>query len=372
MNLRSGDLRTAQSNYNRILGAGYDAHTTMLLLGRATEKPDFVDVGEVYLTRMIALGKVRSIGDLLQIRGIHTKRLSGIVEALAAVDVDGLLAELEAGGEGEEDGAGEFEETEVPGDTFEISGGGSCWCGPDAAAIGWIPYYINFGWMRASIGDNAYTRHPNAGALDTVFDSGNQPPPDSFGGADAFRRYLDDYDFRAALYIRNVKLCGCGSGERRLTYNYFTRGGYTPVRVLLAPNTKATITHCAGVEAPGIETEWGGDDVTIRLWIRFKLGGLTNFGSWVMTGEWAPWAWMQMDYIIDCSGRVRIEFRGSYIPSQSFYVGWSKVATRSMLNNNKARIDGFLTAGDCQTPPGGLHLSHPARAIPCDEDDSEA
>lgn len=229
-----------------------------------------------------------------------------------------------------------------------------CICGPDVASIGWIPYFKYITQMPA----NDYTRHSLFyPAFQVLFDSGNDPPPPvTFSGLTDFFNFLSTENFRGAMYLGDVRLCCDAMGRpTQVSWRRYEEVGYTPMRVVVGRppiDSKFAVYYSQGVGGGGVQVTWAGNCATITHWLRFKIGGLGNWGSWLMTGQWAPFAWMRTDYKICCDGSITIKFAGTYIPSQYYYVGWNWFGLHDMLGNTTAQIDGFLNAGDCSDAPG--------------------
>src|SRR5207302_694082 len=87
-------------------------------------------------------------------------------------------------------------------------------------------------------------------------------------------------------------------------------------------------------------------------WLRFKVGRLVNFGSWVVTGHRLPSAWIGISYQICCTGEVSVTFSGSYVPSQYYYVDWKRERSHDMLTNTLSEVKNFMLGDSCQDAPG--------------------
>src|SRR5437762_367871 len=66
----------------------------------------------------------------------------------------------------------------------------------------------------------------------------------------------------------------------------------------------------------------GADGVTLSQQANFRLGKIGNGIAYMITGYWAPYAWMRYVYRAYTNQRVIVEITGSHIPSQTFYLGY--------------------------------------------------
>ncbi len=218
---------------------------------------------------------------------------------------------------------------------------------------------------------NAYTQHQNSWpAFSMLFDSGNQPAPLGFGGQTDFEKFVNSEDFRAALSLRDVKLCCDGQGNpQSVTYRPYGEVGYTPMRTevnwMLLNDPKVTLWHSKGVGSTGSKVTFQNNCATISCWVYFKIGGVGNLGSWILTGQWAPFAWIQTDYTICCDGSITVKFYGTDIPTQYYYIDWSRIGLHDMLADTTNQIDGFLKGGDCKAAPGGLKRTWTGKGVRC-------
>jgi hypothetical protein len=234
--------------------------------------------------------------------------------------------------------------------------GGYTVVGPDVAAIGWFPYYYTIADMPA----NAYTAHRFARpALDWLFDSGNDPPPAQFLGGfqELWNGYRPTMEFRGILCVRNVRLnCNPDGTARDVAFLRAGERGYTPLRApVRSPwfRFKLPLGHQQGVGHPEHTVLKCPDGVTIEARLPFRLGRLGNYGMYYMTGFEAPDAWMSISYTIKSNADVIVDFNGSSIPTQDYYVNWvvQPQGRHDMLTNTAAEIDAFLQAGPAQSAP---------------------
>ncbi len=209
--------------------------------------------------------------------------------------------------------------------------------GPSAAVVGWIP---KLWWPR-----NAYGWHPNPRlslvAFPPLFWSGNARPPDLNSVAE-LGAYLASKDFRGLLYIDHVELLCDRNGEPvRVLYPWAYRVGFTPP-LLGRARGRYRVGVVGGASGVAIRSDGG---ATIRWDFAFKLGRAADrLARWV-TGRWAPFVMLRATYVITASG-VRVEFNGTYIPSQEYYQDWKRQNGHDMLQNRRVQINGFIAAGN--------------------------
>ncbi len=230
--------------------------------------------------------------------------------------------------------------------------------GPTITAIGWIPYQPLFG-RRLPL---AYAKHPQALALRAVLRTGNRPePPPQFLGLVGYRGFIDTYNFRAALCLSDVKLICHPEGVRNaeLVAKSSDFIGYTPLQVKgsFGKFRYDFVWHEKGDGS--IWTEKLGaspNHATIRRTIEFRVGRMGNLGSRILSGSYAPCAWMSIEYRLQRFGPAQIDIRGSLIPSRSIYQSWRRSQRHSMLAITGAQISDFLSTGADLPAPGKLHV----------------
>ena len=235
--------------------------------------------------------------------------------------------------------------------------------GPDIASIGYIPYFMHISRMPA----NAYTTHRyRYPAFSMLFDSGNKPaPPERFSGKKDFVDFLRSKEYRAALALTDVRLYFEEAGTRRrathLVYSDYTRRvavGYTPMKVvgpalggLLPVTAKWALWYSEGHGLTDAPYDEAIDRVTINQYVKFRIGKVGNLGNYVMTGHGAPFAIMKITYTLFVDGRAIIDFAGTDIPTQNYYIDWRRRGSHNMLGNSAAQIDAFITAGNAADAP---------------------
>ena len=227
--------------------------------------------------------------------------------------------------------------------------------GPSAALIGWIPY-------RPLLGGRLplnFTRHRYARALRLVLCTGNRPePPPRLSGRPDYDRFIESRNFRATLCLFDVVLTCYPDGrdaEIRATAGDYT--GYTPLTTggRFGPFTYDLAWHDKGVGEVHGQVDRHPEHATIRRLVTFRIAKVGNLGARLLTGHWAPFAWMSIAYTLRRDGSVRVDYRGSLIPSQSMYAGWRRRRRYSMLTLTPSQISGFIQAGGDALAPGTLH-----------------
>lgn len=235
--------------------------------------------------------------------------------------------------------------------------------GPDAAGVGWIPRYDS---LRDLPHGHRYTKSL---AMRLLFNSGNPAPLISFGNFGAFSSWLDDTrEYRAALYLRDVSLeYSNGNPYPTIDYKAEALVGFTPPRIILAKMDFAPWPvrgkYLQGLGANELEPQSGilegGEGVWIRHRVQFKLSFWVDLVGWAFTGYWAPSAWMEIFYRIFRDGSVQIDFSGSAIPSQAYYVDWGQLDRKNMVDNSATEIREFMeTAKGCTKAPEGARFSY--------------
>jgi hypothetical protein len=256
----------------------------------------------------------------------------------------------------------EFESNLIPFEEISPNAATRSINGPSVACIGWIPFYLDLSEMPEC--DFKHHRiaqpalfHPSGASL--LFLAGNMsesgsasdPSPASFSGRTQFLSLLESKNFRAALALDEVELIVDEMGKPlRIAFKSLDEVGYTPMRV--AMGRRFLTYHDRGRGSSDFEIITDSDAVTIRIWIRFKIGKLGDLGGFFFTHRRAASASMSVEYRIDSLGRTSVRVWGSFIPSQSLYIDWARETLHDMIGNSESAIDGFLNAGSCCDAPG--------------------
>jgi hypothetical protein len=222
--------------------------------------------------------------------------------------------------------------------------------GPDVAIVGWIPYAFDLDDMT----ENAFTRHRHRHAFGWLFDSGNPTPPDHFDGHQGFLEFLKSKQFRGACCLRDIKLrCDEAGVPRSVSYRREEYVGYTPYRwANKAARTKRTAHHGLGQKRGQTTLEQQSSVGIITQSLKFRVGAIGNLGAWFMTGSQAPWVWIEIEYRIDVKGSIKIQFKGSCIPSFRGYVNWSACGVHDMLEIDADEVETFLDTGRNESAEG--------------------
>jgi hypothetical protein len=268
----------------------------------------------------------------------------------------------------------DFESNTIEFDTLRTSEQAVMVCGPAVASVGWIPFYADLADMPTCDYKSHVFAKPRIigvplsessfvpAAMSVLFGSGNpsgpvlenNPSPASFSDRAQFLKLVASKNYRAALALDDVKAVFGEDGRPvELSYKHIGEVGFTPMRI---QSDSLLITYYdKGRGSTDIEVSVASGSIRISQYARFKLGSIADFGCFVLSGRFAPSAQMRIDFVILKDGHLTIEFYGSFIPSQSHYVNWSRSTLHDMVGNSREVIDGFLTAGRCQDAPIKRH-----------------
>jgi hypothetical protein len=95
----------------------------------------------------------------------------------------------------------------------------------------------------------------------------------------------------------------------------------------------------------------GLDYAPIGKFIEFRIGMFGNWMSKLLVGHFAPFACIDISYRIYHDGTYRIEFSGTLVPNQTYYVDWKAVNRYSMESICDENLDDFLTAESRKCTP---------------------
>lgn len=240
----------------------------------------------------------------------------------------------------------------VPGDGARVL------VGPGAVLLGWIPIFQHSEQLpEAAVLRSRWEADPAIGQL---LQSGNMTPPDRYSGPVDLCRHLNTHDFRGALAIDQPTLFLDEAGRPVLVECLaLARVGSTAMRGRLVDAAlDKWLLYSAGIgESCGDISLYDNRAVTIRVFLRLKLGRLGQVAARAMTGLWPPWATMSLEYTFDLqSDGVTVDFLGSTIPSQSRYIGWERESAYELDKDlSEAGLDGFLRAGGCRDAQPRVH-----------------
>jgi len=193
----------------------------------------------------------------------------------------------------------------------------------------------------------AFDRHKRWWGLKPLFYTGNPPPPISFSGEEEFRDFLASKEYRAALCITDVEVgFDLDNNLRDLPHDQIMKCGYTPLG--LATNGQNLGSryryYSPGVDRKSSAIALGFDYAPVGKFIEFRIGKFGNLMSKLLVGHYAPFACVDISNRIYHDGTYRIEFSGTLVPNQTYYVDWKAVNCYSMENICDENLDDFLTA----------------------------
>jgi hypothetical protein len=239
---------------------------------------------------------------------------------------------------------------------------------PDIAVIGFIPHLRE---IPPGSGYDVYAGVKRAG-MKFLFRSGNYTPVELDGPSDLVR-YLDARgEYRGALLMSNISLSLCADGTpAEVRFEGLTDDvgvGYTPLQRLWRPTPalplpppgshhwrKQVWRYDQGVwpaDDPRWRVDFEPDCAILTHWQDFRICGLGNLASAFFTGQFAPFAWIQVEYKIFSNGRREAWVMGSHVPSLLSMVAWQAVDLQDMTQNDFAEVDGFITATpNTRAPP---------------------
>ena len=221
---------------------------------------------------------------------------------------------------------------------------------PAVAIVGWIPFR-----QLDNIPNPMWRNHPRQMAFRNLFRSGNSPDLPEYLGAVDLDDLVESKNFRAALAVSRLRLRGDGvnvtldplPAKDYIGYTVYRLGGVA----YHAKGRGDTLYHAKGIGHTRPVIERGVDWARLRVTIDFKLGKVGNFGAWVLTGHWAPSAWMELSYVVRADGSWAFEVSSSGVPSAAIYKDGRRIHRHDMLTLHRGAIDGFITAGNCAYAP---------------------
>jgi hypothetical protein len=192
---------------------------------------------------------------------------------------------------------------------------------PSTAAIGWIPYYGSAEALGESPLRGLYESDL---AVRMLFASGNPEPQPEFSGDIRFADRLGLLDFRGIVALRRPRLA---VNSRRkpvaLRVGTLIQVGTTPIpagrgRVQIQLAGRNSTSKFGGA---GPEVRFTKDGVHLRYEHRFKLGLIADLASRLLTGKFAPFAWIELNYFIpNEEGAGQLVVRSSVVPSVHWYI----------------------------------------------------
>ena len=222
--------------------------------------------------------------------------------------------------------------------------------GDSVSVIGWIPHFLREEDLPAGFLRDQWSRESSIPAL---LSTGNQRPPDLFDDHErGFVRQLDNFDFRGALAIAKPTLyTGLNGKPVYLRFSYLARSGFTTIRPsLFAPRLDWLQFFDGGYGEPSGVISESPDSISIRVFLRIKIGFVGQVFSVLQTKSWPPWATMMIDYTFDLRYQsAQVDFHGTAVPSQRRYIDWRRDSDYHIERSlTEAGYRGFVEAGGCR------------------------
>jgi hypothetical protein len=226
------------------------------------------------------------------------------------------------------------------------------------ACLGWIPYAdsVEATGSQSFIG-YAGTGYRNKVLCTVLFFLGNPVPEDNPSSLEGFRQILLSKEYRGAISLHNIELTRHPNGKVDVRVDPLESDeqvGFTPYRM---PGLfrrwvfwdRGRQERDGMQNTPSYQVALDGS-VSISHEVRFKIGKLGDFGSWLLTGYWAAYARIRISYAISGSNYCSVRIVGSGIPSQTIYLDWSRLHFYNMLDINGVELIQFLRSGSGLAP----------------------
>jgi len=198
-----------------------------------------------------------------------------------------------------------------------------------------------------------------AGVANTcLLQSGNRPaPPQTFDGLEGFQEYLAAKNYRGALYLDGVTLsCSEGYSNCSVTaagIDVEDAVGFTPV-------SSSASWFRKGRGRVSRQVRVAHDGAEIRQTVYFRICRAIDLVNYALTANWAPEAWIRIVYRAWSTGKYEIEFSGSAVPSQDYYIDWTRRGGHDMSSVSATDFEGFVEAGGGFPSPGLPHFTLPS------------
>jgi hypothetical protein len=184
----------------------------------------------------------------------------------------------------------------------------------------------------------------------------NRQPPTDLANRQDFVQFLARKQFRGAMTLEKVRLQFDTSGKAQaILFEEDEHVGYTPYPFYGGNRYRRGLMGIPEATTALVTGNRG----TITKTFRFRLDEWGDRFGHALLGSRAPDAWIGLKYDIWSDGKFRVEFSGSFIPSQWYYPGWSVQGEHDMGNNSTAETLGFFHAGAAARSPGQLHFRFP-------------
>jgi hypothetical protein len=204
---------------------------------------------------------------------------------------------------------------------------------PSAAMVGWIPLRpfrapLPVPWQALPWNHQIAAR--------AMLATGNPDP--AIGSLHDFRTFVASSEFRLAIAVTHVRVTFDPATGVHLSARLRYKVGFTALRA-------GRTIYAPGVGRRLLKNPFGKGELKVR--VRAKIGRKLNLAQSLLTGHLAPWAAGQVEYRVSPGGSYRIQFVGSRIPSQRFYVDWTVIGVHDLTSLPSQDFRGFVEAGDC-------------------------
>lgn len=206
---------------------------------------------------------------------------------------------------------------------------------PSVSVLGWIPL-----WRQPTEFPEELREYSQQPWVRMLFETGNVPPPKVFTGRQEFEQYLLRFrEFRGAAAIATPQLSINKAGKIvGVSFEPGAKVGFTPLR-------KGGVTYYSpGTGSHDHKISMQSDQVSIDLWLRFKIGQLGDLAGRLLTGHRAPSALIRIIYIFS-QEQVHIHVFGSQVPSFNVYIDWQETCSHSRWMPDE--LDEFIHTGRC-------------------------
>jgi hypothetical protein len=226
----------------------------------------------------------------------------------------------------------------------------SAMIGDSVAVIAWIPHFLRREELPDGFFQAAWNKDPS---IPDLLSTGNPtPPPLLEKGKIGLIRYLDSQDFRGAISILKPALfLGIHNKPVLLRFGALARPGFTTIRPgHFLPSLAGINLFDGGFGARHGSISQSPHGVSIRVFLRMKLGWAGQMFAKARGGKWPPWATLMVDYTFDPQFlSAHVDFQGTAVPSQRRYIEWRRDSDYSMETDlSEAGYKAFVEAGSCQ------------------------
>jgi hypothetical protein len=239
--------------------------------------------------------------------------------------------------------------------------------GPDVAVVGWIPrrWRLPVLGLPRPLWARALTFREWFALKGLHLALSNRRPPANLVDRPGFLQFLLTKEFRGSITLEKVRLQSDADGKAlTVLFEEDEHVGYTPYPFYGGPaairGRRWTFRYRRGLigsPEPTTAVVTGDRGIIIKTF-RFRLDEWGDRYARALVKSPAPDAWVGLRYEIWVNGQVRVEFSGSFIPSQWYYSGWRVQGHHDMGNNSAAETLGFFHAGASAKSPGRVHFTY--------------